>query len=147
VSLKPPVACRRCAKACAGGYCPECKPIVQKERPPDIGRRKFDHQREWKKLYDRSRWRHPQYGLQAACLRRDPVCRKCHRNPSTVADHIKDHRGDERLFWDIGNLQGLCKGCHNAKTGSEHGGKGYTPERPGLVDGKVVDYMTPGEIQ
>jgi len=30
-----------------------------------------------------------------------------------VCDHIKPHRGDERLFWDPSNLQTLCKSCHD----------------------------------
>lgn len=31
-----------------------------------------------------------------------------------VCDHIKPHRGDERLFWDRANLQTLCKPCHDS---------------------------------
>lgn len=58
--------------------------------------------------------------LRYLVLARDPICKdpqktECHR-PSTVADHIKDHRGDPKLFYDLANLQGLCKECHNAKT-------------------------------
>lgn len=30
-----------------------------------------------------------------------------------VCDHVKPHRGDERLFWDEANLQTLCKPCHD----------------------------------
>lgn len=142
--IKPPTACRRCGKGCSGGYCAECKAINSADaKQQGLKRREVDGQREWKKLYDRSRWRHPQYGLQAACLRRDPVCRKCHRAASTVADHVVDHRGDEKLFWDFGNLQGLCKPCHDAKPST----KECAQERPGLVDNKVVDYMTPEKIR
>ncbi|WP_323784771.1 HNH endonuclease signature motif containing protein [Thalassovita sp.] len=32
---------------------------------------------------------------------------------ATVVDHIKAHRGDERLFWDRTNWQPLCAPCHN----------------------------------
>lgn len=35
---------------------------------------------------------------------------------ATVTDHIKPHRGDPALFWDLMNLQGLCARHHNAKT-------------------------------
>jgi 5-methylcytosine-specific restriction endonuclease McrA len=31
-----------------------------------------------------------------------------------VCDHIKPHRGKEELFWDEGNLQTLCKPCHDS---------------------------------
>lgn len=55
-------------------------------------------------------------------LEKHPLCVKCMRNgkltPATVVDHIIPHRGDMRLFWDEGNWQPLCKGCHDRKTGS-----------------------------
>jgi 5-methylcytosine-specific restriction endonuclease McrA len=67
-------------------------------------------------LYWRARWRHPQTGLRITVLRKYPICCKCHRNASTVADHIKDHHGDEALFFDFNNLQGMCEPCHHEKT-------------------------------
>ena len=51
-----------------------------------------------------------------------PLCCDPHtRHPgvtvaANVVDHIKPHRGDEKLFWDASNLQPLCKPCHDAKT-------------------------------
>jgi len=30
-----------------------------------------------------------------------------------VADHIIAHKGNEALFWDEGNLQCLCRNCHD----------------------------------
>lgn len=36
---------------------------------------------------------------------------------ATVVDHIKPHRGDNKLFWDKSNWQSLCKSCHDKKTG------------------------------
>ncbi|AQS48094.1 HNH endonuclease [Thioclava nitratireducens] len=45
-------------------------------------------------------------------LRLFPCCAMCGA-PATVVDHIKPHRGDERLFWDRSNWQALCEGCHN----------------------------------
>jgi len=39
---------------------------------------------------------------------------------ATVVDHIKPHRGDDRLFWDRTNWQPLCAPCHNRhKQGQE----------------------------
>ena len=58
---------------------------------------------------------------RAAHLAEHPLCEECLRQhrltPATVVDHVVPHRGDERLFWDAGNLQSLCAPCHNAKTG------------------------------
>lgn len=31
-----------------------------------------------------------------------------------VADHVTPHRGQEAMFWDEGNLQALCKRCHDS---------------------------------
>jgi 5-methylcytosine-specific restriction protein A len=48
------------------------------------------------------------------------LCKAAGRlEPATVVDHVVPHRGDERLFWDKGNWQGLCKRCHDAKTACE----------------------------
>ena len=55
-------------------------------------------------------------------LRRYPLCKPCEAKgrltSATIVDHIKDHRGDQRLFWDASNHQPMCKGCHDAKTAS-----------------------------
>ncbi|WP_309387495.1 HNH endonuclease signature motif containing protein [Cerasicoccus frondis] len=49
-------------------------------------------------------------------LEQHPVCVMCpehSRQPATVVDHIKPHKGDEGLFWDQDNWQPLCKPCHD----------------------------------
>lgn len=33
---------------------------------------------------------------------------------ATVVDHIKPHRGNQKLFWDKENWQSLCTKCHNS---------------------------------
>ena len=33
---------------------------------------------------------------------------------SPVVDHVIPHRGDEHLFWDIGNLQAVSKAYHDS---------------------------------
>lgn len=33
---------------------------------------------------------------------------------ATVVDHIKPHKGDEKIFFDANNLQSLCKPCHDS---------------------------------
>jgi len=52
----------------------------------------------------------------------------CNRNPSTIADHIKDHKGNWDLFRDDKNLRGICKPCHDERTARESGGFG-NPQR------------------
>jgi len=50
----------------------------------------------------------------------EPFCRVClGRGVQALTvdvDHILKHNGDPILFWDRGNLQGLCKACHTIKT-------------------------------
>jgi 5-methylcytosine-specific restriction protein A len=57
---------------------------------------------------------------RAAYLRMHPLCAECERSgkvePANVVDHIKPHRGDMMLFWDMSNWQSLCKRCHDVKT-------------------------------
>lgn len=54
-----------------------------------------------------------------------PVCAMCGA-PATDLDHKVPHKGDVSLFWDMGNWQALCAGCHSAKTAREDGGFGNT---------------------
>lgn len=65
--------------------------------------------------------------LRLVILAEQPVCRgftkdgkRCHE-PATEVDHIKPHKGDMELFWDMTNLQGLCKSCHSRKTAKSDG--------------------------
>ncbi|WP_454000759.1 HNH endonuclease [Afipia felis] len=69
----------------------------------------------WKAWYKTARWR----ALRLAIFLRDLfTCQKCGLvegdTSKLVCDHKTPHRGDERLFWDEGNLQTLCKRCHNS---------------------------------
>jgi len=74
--------------------------------------------------YDR-RWQK----YRAAFLNAHPLCRKCEAEDrveaATVVDHIKPHRGDQKLFWDPDNHQALCEPHHNTKTATEDGGFGH----------------------
>lgn len=70
----------------------------------------------WRKWYKTARWQK----LRMSVLVRDlftcqmPECGKVELDTSKlVADHMTPHRGDEALFWDDGNLQCLCKTCHD----------------------------------
>ncbi len=66
--------------------------------------------------------------LRAAFLREHPLCEACllqgRATPATDVDHIKPHRGDQDLMWDVDNLQALCHACHSKKTAREDGGFG-----------------------
>ncbi len=56
-------------------------------------------------------------------LKAHPLCVHCQGRgivmPATEVDHITPHRGNDRLLWDEGNMQALCKQCHSRKTRNE----------------------------
>ena len=62
--------------------------------------------------------------MRATLLSRWPLCRKC-RRPAAEIDHIVPvSKGG--AFWDKGNLQALCRACHERKTAREN--RGPLPE-------------------
>lgn len=85
--------------------------------------------KEYRKLYNTRRWR----DIRAIQLSEHPLCQCPHCQEgkrftkiATVVDHIKPHRGDERLFWDQGNLRSMAKECHDKfKQSEEKGGAGF----------------------
>jgi 5-methylcytosine-specific restriction endonuclease McrA len=91
----------------------------------------------WRRWYNHAHWKR----LRGMVLNRDPVCMKCHRYPSRIADHIKPHKGIWELFADLENLQGLCKHCHDEKTAIEDGGFGNVPK----VDGNEITSTSVGK--
>lgn len=66
------------------------------------------------RLYNNRRW----HKLRWMQLSREPLCVYCkdkgRLTPATVADHKVRHHGDEELFFDLKNLQSLCKTCHDS---------------------------------
>ena len=104
---RPKKPCRHpgCANLTDGRYCEEhisCHPEVTRSAS--------------KRGYG-SKWR----TSCKAYLREHPLCEICKRNgkyvQATVVDHIKPHRGDNKLFLDKSNWQILFKNCHDKKTG------------------------------
>jgi 5-methylcytosine-specific restriction protein A len=89
--------------------------FLRQQRAADQQRRR---DLPWKAWYDLALWRGPN-GLRITVLARDPVCKVCNRNPSTIADHIRPHRGNFDLFCSLDNLQGICEACHNEKSARE----------------------------
>lgn len=81
----------------------------------------------WQHLYKRSLW----LNLREQQLSREPLCRFCliteDVTAAEVVDHIKEHKGDEALFFDPNNLQSLCRHHHDsAKQAMERGVKVVT---------------------
>ena len=70
------------------------------------------------KGYD-SRWNK----ARVRFLKTHPLCVRCRAKgmitPATVVDHVTPHRGNQKLFWNEGNWQPLCKSCHDRKTMTE----------------------------
>lgn len=106
---KAPCSYPGCATLVVGsGKCERHAKQVRKDadaRRPSATQRGYDHR--WRKARERY-------------LRLNPLCVSCfavsRTAAATVVDHVIDHKGDERLFWDEGNWQALCKGCHDRKT-------------------------------
>ena len=61
----------------------------------------------------------------------NPLCVFCSNREeikaADVVDHIQPHKGDDKLFWDAGNWQPLCKQCHDS-TKQRIESKGYSNE-------------------
>lgn len=81
----------------------------------------------WRRWYKTARWQRLRWDV----LVRDGFqCQRCQRiepdSAQLVADHVRAHRGDEALFWDSGNLQCLCRSCHD-------GAKQRAERRPGAI--------------
>ena len=67
-----------------------------------------------KSLYNSKAW----HKLRKQQLAIEPCCKYCddvgHVVLATIVDHIKRHKGDEKLFFDADNLQSLCKEHHDS---------------------------------
>lgn len=99
----------------------QLKPVLQGLKPRAATVR-TDHdtirrqQHAWRKWYYTVRWKR----LRWQCLERDlftcqdPDCGLVEPDASRlVADHRVRHNGNPALFWDLDNLQCLCKRCHD----------------------------------
>jgi 5-methylcytosine-specific restriction protein A len=86
---------------------------------------------EYRKLYNGKAWRM----LREQVLLRDGyrcqhktcgvILQRGRTSPnSAVVHHIKAHKGDNDLFYDVVNLQSVCKRCHDGDLQSIEG-RGY----------------------
>lgn len=96
-----------------------CAAHMVAKRKQDAERWHRVQDKAFRRLYDTRWWRRE----SKLFLSRNPLCVHCMELGVVTAaeevDHIEPHRGDERLFRDRSNWQGLCKPCHSRKTASE----------------------------
>ena len=68
----------------------------------------------WVRWYKTENWKR----LRKKVLAHEPLCRFCKKKKiitqAEVVDHIRPHKGNVDLFYDIHNLQSLCKPCHSS---------------------------------
>lgn len=90
----------------------------------------------WHKLYYSVKWRK----LRERQLVENPLCIEC-GNVGLDVDHIIDHKGNIDLFYDLNNLQTLCKACHSRKTMTTNNSRRYksTYETVKIVIGNKSD--------
>lgn len=78
---------------------------------------------KWSQLYTSRRWR----TLRENKLIYDPFCWYCLQveryTAADTVDHIEQHDGDMKLFFDWDNLRSSCKACHDsaAQLKDKHG--------------------------
>ena len=74
-----------------------------------------------RKLYSTKRWE----ATRREVITSDPVCKLCGMRASQVAHHkIRAQvyaARDMEMFFDLSNLEGVCKSCHDAETAHEVG--------------------------
>lgn len=89
--------------------------LQAKSRVLRIEARREDYER-W---YKTKRWQ----DVRAKQLQKHPLCSECELHgkitEATQVDHVRSHRGDEKLMWDETNLRSLCISCHSQKTWEE----------------------------
>lgn len=91
------------------------------------------HRRQTQREVDRRRPTATQRGYDGkwkiardAFLKRNPYCAECQRQgkitKANVVDHIKAHKGNMQLFWDVKNWEALC-GFHNRSKAAKQEGR------------------------
>ena len=108
------------AYPCPYPGCPERQPCPVHARTLAREKQQRSVRRPGHRWYHWQRWRHPVWGLRAQVLADDPWCVECRKagvlEVAVDIDHVLPHEGDPERFWDRGNLAGLCRGHHTAKT-------------------------------
>jgi len=108
------------AYPCRQPGCAERVPCPIHARTQALDKEHRRTNRDVRRWYYLAKWVHPHYGLRAQVLADNPWCVQCQQHGLLVQasdiDHVMPHDGDWDRFWDRGNLQGLCRGCHTRKT-------------------------------
>jgi 5-methylcytosine-specific restriction protein A len=98
------------------GFCPAHQRQTYRAQKQTAG----DAYQERNRFYQRATWKR----LRQQHLSLEPLCRECRKAGRLVAGEVVDHihpfqSPADPLALDAGNLQTLCKPCHNAKTRSD----------------------------
>lgn len=90
-------------------------PLIRTQSGDETQRSRFrDHTQAWRRWYKTSRWQKLRWSVLVRDLFTCQMCKSIKADTSQlVGDHIKPHRGDERMFWDESNIQCVCKRCHD----------------------------------
>ena len=92
--------------------------------PREIRDKRYSPDAKVRSWYKSTRWQH----LRQAVLERDlytcshtgVILSGAHPAPnSPVVHHKVPHKGDERLFWDINNLEAVSKAWHDSEAQAE----------------------------
>lgn len=98
----------------------------------------------YRHLYNASRWKHPDHGVRARQLRKQPLCEFCLKanriTVATVCDHIDPRSKDTEEGFFAGPFQSLCADHHNAAKQREESA-GYSAEAG--EDGWPIDPRHP----
>jgi len=89
---------------------------------------------QYRKLYRDKRWCGPNGVRQQALVRDLYTCQRCHciviegnrHHPrAAIANHKRPHKGDPELFFELTNVETVCKSCHDTRIQREEA-RGYT---------------------
>tara|TARA_R100000951_G_C2638532_1_gene180103 strand:+ start:1154 stop:1519 length:366 start_codon:yes stop_codon:yes gene_type:complete len=102
----PPRACKRCGVA-----------GCTKHKPNKVW---HSSTKETRKQYGSAQWKR----TRSAVLARDGhLCQVCIAqgilSPAKIVDHITPQHKQQFSFYDMNNLQAICKPCHDTKTAEE----------------------------
>lgn len=98
------------------GYCVDHQRAIYKQTK----QLSDEEAKERNRFYQRKSWKM----ARVLHLQSEPLCRECKKHGRLVAAEVVDHvipitKGGDELY--DGNLQSLCKSCHNNKTSKESG--------------------------
>lgn len=119
-------------------FCPECRAErCGKPAGDDITSHSYTDRERLAHLYNRAEWTK----TARIQLKRFPICERCGERLAEIADHFvpagifialcqeqRGFRSAERAFFWMGNLQSLCRPCHEKKTEDDKAHAGPWPD-------------------